>query len=56
MLQRLPALSSGFGFSGSYYSYTNADTCVSSRLCLETKEKATYAGKQFTEIYKDFLT
>jgi hypothetical protein len=49
-------LSSGVSFSASYYSYANTGADVGSRLCLETKEKATYAGKQFTEIYKDFLT
>ena len=49
-------LSSGFGFSYSNYYCTNASTTVGSCLCFESDEKATYAGKQFTDIYKDFLT
>jgi hypothetical protein len=48
-------LSSGFGFSDSYYNYDNANTNVGFRLCFETKEKADYAAKQFLDIYKDFL-
>ena len=45
----------GEGFS--YYSYGlySADSCVSSRLCLKSKELAIYAGQQFREIYKKFM-
>ncbi len=49
-------LSSGFGFAGSNYNYTHTTTHVGSRLCFESEEKSTYAGKQFIEIYKDLLT
>jgi len=49
-------LSSGFGFSFSFCVYVSADTGVGSRLCFETEEKATYAGTQFLELYRDFLT
>jgi hypothetical protein len=49
-------LSSGFGFSSSYYHYTRTSTSVGSRLCFESEEKANYAGKQFEQLYKDLLT
>jgi len=49
-------LSSGFGFSDSVYDFGNASTTVGSRLCFETKEKCTYAAKQFIDIYEQFLT
>ncbi|MFZ4569723.1 MAG: hypothetical protein ACOYM0_01175 [Bacteroidales bacterium] len=49
-------LSSGFGFSDSGYRYTCTRTAVGSRLCFQSEENATYVGKQFTDIYKDFLT
>lgn len=49
-------LSSGFGFSGALYYYVITDAHVGSRLCFETQEKAAYAGKQFLDLYKEFLT
>jgi hypothetical protein len=48
-------LSSGFGFSGAYYGFTGTGTIVGSRLCLESQEKAEYVGKQFVELYKQFM-
>jgi hypothetical protein len=48
-------LSSGSGFSVSHYDYVNASTCVGSRLCFETKEKAEFAATQFIDLYKSFL-
>jgi hypothetical protein len=48
-------LSSGFGFSYTHYSCAYTDAIVGSRLCFETEEKATFAGKQFLDIYKMFL-
>ena len=48
-------LGSGVGFSLSGYYYTLAGTCAGSRLCFESSEKATYAGTQFIEIYKNYL-
>ena len=56
MLPELPVLSSGFGFSNSNYNYDNTNTNVSSHLCFESEEKAKYAGNQFLQLYKDFLT
>lgn len=49
-------LSSGFGFSCSGYNCGYTGTTVGSRLCFESEEKANYAGKQFLELYKQFLT
>jgi hypothetical protein len=49
-------LSSGFGFDVSVYGYANADASSGSRLCLSTKEKSDYVGKQFINLYEDFLT
>ena len=48
--------SSGFGFSGtsSYYDYTI--TYVGSRLCCESAEKATHAGKTFIKLFEEFIT
>ena len=49
-------LSSGFGFSRSYFAYGFANTDVGSRLCFETSEKSIYAANQFIDLYKEFLT
>jgi hypothetical protein len=49
-------LSSGFGFSDAGYHCVNTCTPVGSRLCFESQEKATYAGQQFQDLYKEFLT
>jgi hypothetical protein len=46
---------SGFGFSFTGYGYTRASTIVGSRLCFKSEELAEYAGKQFEEIYKEYL-
>lgn len=48
--------SSGFGFSGSFYSddFTNAD--VGSRLCFETEEKSNYSAIQFKDLWEVFIT
>jgi hypothetical protein len=48
-------LSSGFGFSNSYYGYDFTYTLVGSRLCTDTSEKALYIGKQFEAEYKDYF-
>ena len=48
-------LSSGVGFSNSNYHFVCTNTSVGSRLCTDTSEKATYAGKQFENIYKDYF-
>ena len=49
------ALSSGFGFSGSYYYCTLTYTGVGSLLCTDTSYKAKYIAKQFEQEYQDFL-
>jgi hypothetical protein len=48
-------LSSGFGFSDWYYSYVYAYTCVGSRLCTDTSEKALYIASQFEAEYKEWI-
>jgi hypothetical protein len=49
-------LSSGFGFSCSDCTYDYSFSSVGSRLCFESQEKAEYAGQQFLDLYKEFLT
>ena len=48
--------SSGFGFSTTVCTYTVANAGVGSRLCFKSRELAEYAGKQFIDIYREFLT
>jgi len=49
-------LSSGvFVFYGTICHYSNAGAGYGSRLCFSNDELATYAGKQFPEIYKGFM-
>jgi|SRR5688572_6214546 len=47
---------SGFGLSFSNYSGTYSVTGVGSRLCFKSEELANYAGKQFEDIYKQYMT
>ena len=47
---------SGVGFSCHGYDDWLSHSTVGSRLCFKSRELAEYAGKQFTEIYKDFFT
>lgn len=46
---------SGSGFSFSDYVIWTAITLCGSRLCFKSSELAIYAGKQFIEIYNQFL-
>lgn len=46
--------SSGFRFNVCAYWYSYS--FVGSRLCFKSRELAEYAGKQFTDIYKQFMT
>ena len=46
----------GFGFSASGCALWIASTDCGSPLCLQTEEKANYVGKQFEDIYNEFLT
>ncbi|MDR3026017.1 hypothetical protein [Chryseobacterium sp.] len=48
--------SSGSGFSFGDYAYWRTASYVGSRLCFKSRELAEYAGKQFTEIYKKYMT
>lgn len=48
-------LSSGFGFSDSNCFSASAGTCVGSRLCTDTREKALYIAEQFKSEYQDYL-
>ena len=50
-------VSSGAGLSYSGSSYDNAITFtdVGSRLCTDKSEKAEFFGKQFKELYEDYL-
>lgn len=49
------ATESNSGFSyGLYYGWSSI-TYVPSRLCFLDSDRSIYAGKQFTDIYKDFL-
>jgi hypothetical protein len=48
-------VSSGFGFSYSFYLSTHALTYVGSRLCTDTRDKALYIAKQFQAEYKEFF-
>jgi len=49
-------LSSGFAFGATYYYCTDTDAGCGSRLCFESREKSDYAGQQFLELYKEFIT
>jgi hypothetical protein len=48
-------LSSGFGFSYSYYHYVSTATFVGSRLCTDSSEKALYIASQFEAEYKEWF-
>lgn len=48
-------LSSGFGFSDTYYFYVFTGTSVGSRLCTDTREKALYIAEQFKDLYQDYF-
>jgi len=48
-------LSSGFGFSVSYYDYGITRTIVGSRLCTDTSEKALYIAEQFKTEYQEYF-
>jgi hypothetical protein len=49
-------LSSGFGFSGSGYGCDITRAGVGSRLCFESEAKSNHAGRQFTQLFQDFIT
>lgn len=47
--------SAGFGYAYSHYAPAATTTTVGSRLCFKTRELATYAGRQFEDLYNDFF-
>ena len=49
------ASSSGFAFYATAYHYSNPDAGNAVRICFKSDELATYAGQQFTELYKGFI-
>jgi hypothetical protein len=46
---------SGFRFFDSTFDYVLTLSTGGSRLCMETEEKANYVGKQFIDLYNQFL-
>ena len=46
---------SGFVFDSADYYYLCPYAGYASRLCFKSEELAAYAGKQFLEIYRDFI-
>ncbi len=46
---------SAFAFDGSNYDSSDADAGSSSRLCFKSSELADYAGKQFLDLWKEFI-
>lgn len=54
--QKGSTAASGFGFSYDDWARSHAATLVGARLCFKSSELAEYAGKQFTAIYKSYLT
>ena len=45
----------GVSFANAYYDSAYVHAGIGSRLAFKTKELAEYAGKQFTELYADYL-
>lgn len=46
---------SSFAFNDSYYVIADADAGSGSRLCFKNKELSEYCGKQFIELWKQFI-
>lgn len=45
----------GFGFLGAIYRSSDTNAVGGFRLCLDTEEKATYFGKQFVDLWAEYL-
>lgn len=45
----------GVSFANAHYAFSIVNASLGYRLSLKSKELAEYAGKQFTEIYADFI-
>ena len=46
---------SSFAFDVSFYAYAAASAGSGSRLCLKNKELSEYCGKQFIDLWKQFI-
>jgi len=46
---------SGFAFGEAIYNYATPNVGEASSLCFHSEELAVYAGKQFAELYKNFI-
>jgi len=46
---------SAFAFTVSGYDYSAADAGSGSRLCFRTEELSNYAGKQFLDLWREFI-
>ena len=46
----------GFGYLGTHYRSSGSDAYIGFRLCQETEEKAAYFGKQFIELWGEYLS
>ena len=49
------SVSSGFVYFDARYRYSSADVGGRSRLCFKSEELTVYAGKQFVDLYKEFI-
>ena len=47
--------SAGFAYAYTHDAVTRTSTYLGSRLCFKTRELASFAGKQFEDIYNDYL-
>lgn len=47
--------SSGFAFRDSYYDVSATFAGSGSRLCFKTRELSNYAGKQFLDLWREFI-
>lgn len=45
----------GVAYVNAYYDYSNSYSVIGSRLTFKTRDLAEYAGKQFSDIYADFV-
>jgi hypothetical protein len=45
----------GFRFHGSHFVITDSYSSGGSRLCFKSEELASYAGRQFLDLYREFI-
>lgn len=51
----VPGAAAGFGYLGAYSRSSRSDAYIGFRLCQETEEKAAYFGRQFIELWAEYL-